>query len=78
MRRSAINNVIFMILKLNNSLKNEFFHQGLYRELLSKMGFFVKVNCCMFDQSFLFAFDGKYGSAAALLVFPTGVQPETG
>ena len=30
--------------------------------------YFVKINCCLFDQSFLHSFDGKYRSETALLV----------
>ena len=77
MRKSPFNIVILSIFKLRilSSYQLEFLHQGVHLELLfsQKWIFFVKVMCCMFDQTFLRPFDGKIAEQLRLL-FKFGVE----
>ena len=49
------------------SYQLEFFRQIFTQDILSIIGFFVKVICCMFDQFFLHPIDGNYRSVTCFL-----------
>ena len=65
-------NIVLVFFRFSNSQSSNatslLIVQNLY---LSKMGYLVKVICCLFDHAFLNQFDGKYSNyhnARALLV----------
>ena len=75
----SISELTFSYYNMTLTLKNiclcaldwrDLFHHDIHRQLFpSKLSsFFFKINCCMFNLSFLRRFDGNYRSAIVLFV----------